>query len=137
MQRFEINFSRNGENVKTINLLKALGIALCVATASSAYAQSSDAMASGSMEAPSTNPKVVKKVDRKLGLDVRKALSKAQGFDVSNVFVRARGGAVTLTGTVPDGAQIPQAEEIAKGVAGVKSVNNKLTLGTQGGGGGG
>lgn len=123
--------------MKTINLLKALGIALCVATASSAYAQSSDAMASGSMEAPSTNPKVVKKVDRKLGLDVRKALSKAQGFDVSNVFVRARGGAVTLTGTVPDGAQIPQAEEIAKGVAGVKSVNNKLTLGTQGGGGGG
>ncbi|NPT42948.1 BON domain-containing protein [Paraburkholderia sp. 1N] len=123
--------------MKTVNLLKALGIALCVATASSAYAQSSDAMASGSMEAPSTNPKVVKKVDRKLGLDVRKALAKAQGFDVSNVFVRARGGAVTLTGTVPDGAQIPQAEEIAKGVAGVKSVNNKLTLGTQGGGGGG
>jgi hyperosmotically inducible protein len=136
MQRCEINFSRNGENVKTVNLLKALGIALCVATVSSAYAQSSDAMASGSMEAPTANPKAVKKVDRKLGLDVRKALAKAQGFDVSNVFVRARGGAVTLTGTVPDGAQIPQAEEIAKGVAGVKSVNNKLTLGTQGGGGG-
>ncbi|NPT56561.1 BON domain-containing protein [Paraburkholderia elongata] len=122
--------------MKTVNLLKALGIALCVATVSSSYAQSSDAMASGSMAAPTENPKVVKKMDRKLGLDVRKALGKAQGFDVSNVFVRARGGAVTLTGTVPDGAQIPQAEEIAKSVAGVKSVNNKLTLGTQGGGGG-
>ncbi|MFM0206842.1 BON domain-containing protein [Paraburkholderia sediminicola] len=122
--------------MKTVNLLKALGIALCVATASSAYAQSSDAMASGTMAAPGTNPKVVKKVDRKLGLDVRKALAKAQGFDVSNVFVRARGGAVTLTGSVPDGAQIPQAEEVAKGVAGVKSVNNKLTIGTQGGSGG-
>ena len=59
-----------------------------------------------------------KKTDRKLGLDVRKALSKAQGFDVSNVFVRARGGAVTLTGTVPDGSQIGQAEEVAKGVRG-------------------
>jgi hyperosmotically inducible protein len=133
MQRCEINFSRNGENVKTVNLLKALGIALCVATVSSAYAQSSDAMASGTMAAP--NAKAMKSTDRKLGLAVRKALGKAQGFDVSNVFVRARGGAVTLTGTVPDGAQIPQAEEIAKGVAGVKSVNNKLTLGTQGGGG--
>ncbi|CAH2784768.1 MAG: Predicted periplasmic or secreted lipoprotein [uncultured Paraburkholderia sp.] len=44
MQRSDINFSRNGENVKTVNLLKALGIALCVAAASSAYAQSSDAM---------------------------------------------------------------------------------------------
>lgn len=136
MQRCDINFSRNGENVKTVNLLKVLGIALCVATASSAYAQASDAMASGSMAAPGASPKTVKKVDRKLGLDVRKALSKAQGFDVSNVFVRARGGAVTLTGTVPDSGQISQAEDVAKGVAGVKSVNNKLTLGTQGGGGG-
>ncbi|AXL49652.1 phospholipid-binding protein [Paraburkholderia caffeinilytica] len=138
MQRCEINFSRNGENVKTLNLLKALGIALCVATASSAYAQSSDAMAaSGTMAAPAQNTKAMKSTDRKLGLAVRKALAKAQGFDVSNVFVRARGGAVTLTGTVPDGAQIPQAEQVAKGVAGVTSVNNKLTLGTQGGGGGG
>ena len=116
----------DGENVKTVNLLKALGIALCVATASSAYAQASDAMASrrhvigaqcqnGQEDGPQA------------GSGVRKALSKAQGFDVSNVFVRARGGAVTLTGSVPDGAQIPQAEEVAKGVAGVKSVNNKLT----------
>jgi osmotically-inducible protein OsmY len=76
-----------------------------------------------------------KKTDRKLGNDVRKALSKAQGFDVSNVFVKARNGAVTLTGSVPDGSQISQAEEVAKGVAGVKSVSNKITLGTQGGGG--
>src|SRR5471032_1490214 len=59
MQRCEINFSRNGENVKTVNLLKALGIALCVATVSSAYAQSSDTMASGSMAAPAANPKAV------------------------------------------------------------------------------
>lgn len=121
--------------MKTVNLLKALGIALCVATASSAYAQSSDAMASGSMAAPAAGATTTKKADRALGLQVRKALAKAQGFDVSNVFVRARGGAVTLTGSVPDGAQIPQAEEIAKGVAGVKSVSNKLTIGTQGGGG--
>ncbi|MFM0237933.1 BON domain-containing protein [Paraburkholderia phytofirmans] len=120
--------------MKTVNLLKALGIALCLATASSAYAQASDAMASGDMAAPSA--KTVKKADRALGLQVRKALSRAQGFDVSNVFVRARGGAVTITGSVPDGAQIPQAEEVAKGVAGVKSVNNRLTIGTQGGGGG-
>ncbi|REG49694.1 BON domain-containing protein [Paraburkholderia sp. BL6669N2] len=120
--------------MKTVNLLKALGIALCLAMTASAYAQASDAMAaSGDMAAPSA--KTVKKTDRALGLQVRKALAKAQGFDVSNVFVRARGGAVTLTGSVPDGAQIPQAEEVAKGVAGVKSVSNKLTIGTQGGGG--
>jgi osmotically-inducible protein OsmY len=123
---------KDGENVKTVNLLKALGIALCVATASSAYAQSSDAAA---MAPAAPSAKATKSADRKLGLAVRKALSKAQGFDVSNVFVRSRGGVVTLSGSVPDGSQIPQAEEVAKNVAGVKSVNNKITLGTQGGGG--
>jgi osmotically-inducible protein OsmY len=126
----------DGENVKTVNLLKTLGIALCVATASSAYAQSSDAAPSDMTDSSTAHTKSVKKTDRKLGLDVRKALAKAQGFDVSNVFVRARGGAVTLTGSVPDGAQIPQAEDVAKSVAGVKSVSNKLTIGSPNGGGG-
>jgi hyperosmotically inducible protein len=124
--------------MKAIDILKALGVAVAVAVASSAYAQSSDTMAaSGAMAAPSTNAKAVKKADRKLGLAVRKALAKAQGFDVSNVYVRARGGAVTLTGTVPDASQISQAEDVAKSVPGVKSVSNKITLGVQGGGGSG
>ncbi|HEX7931987.1 MAG TPA: BON domain-containing protein [Paraburkholderia sp.] len=121
--------------MKTVNLLKALGIALCVATASSAYAQSSDAASSGAMTSSTSRTKAVKKADRKLGLDVRKALSKTQGFDVSNVFVRARGGAVTLSGSVPDGAQIPQAEDVVKNVSGVKSVSNKLTVANPKGGG--
>ena len=116
--------------MKVVDMLKALSVVVCVAVASSAYAQSSDAMAA----APSA--KTVKKVNRKLGLDVRRALSKAQGIDVSNIFVRARGGAVVLTGTVPDGAQIPKAEEVAKGVAGVTSVSNKITLAAPNGGGG-
>ncbi|CAH2908460.1 MAG: Predicted periplasmic or secreted lipoprotein [uncultured Paraburkholderia sp.] len=122
--------------MKTVNLLKALGIALCLATVSSAYAQSSEATDSGMTSSTTSRTKTVKKADRKLGLDVRKALSKTQGFDVSNVYVRARGGAVTLTGTVPDAAQIPQAEDAAKNVAGVKSVSNKLTVATPNGGGG-
>jgi osmotically-inducible protein OsmY len=128
----------DGKNVKTVNLLKALGIALCVATASSAYAQTSDAMAaSGAMAAPATNAKSTRASDRKLGRDVRRALSRTQGFNVSNVFVRARGGAVTLTGSVPEGPMIQQAADVARGVPGVTSVSNKITLGVQGGGGGG
>lgn len=119
--------------MKVVDMLKALSVVVCVAVASSAYAQSSDATATTDA-APSA--KTTKKVNRKLGLDVRRALSKAQGIDVSNIFVRARGGAVVLTGTVPDGAQIPQAGEVAKGVAGVTSVSNKLTLGQPNGGGG-
>lgn len=117
--------------MKAMQMLKALGVVVCVSVASSAWAQSSDAMAPAS--APGA--KATKKADRKLGQDVRRALSKAQGFDVSNVFVRARGGAVVLTGTVPEGGQVAQAEEVAKTVPGVTSVTNKITIGTQGGGG--
>jgi osmotically-inducible protein OsmY len=123
--------------VKTVNLLKALGIALCVATASSAYAQASDAQAAAATAAaPATSTRAA---DRKLGRDVRRALGKTQGFNVSNVFVRARGGAVTLSGSVPDGGMIQQAGDVAKGVPGVTSVTNKLTLGlpSRGSGGGG
>jgi osmotically-inducible protein OsmY len=47
---------------------------------------------------------------------------------VSNINVRARGGAVTLTGTAPDNNQIQQAGEVAKGVAGVTSVSNKINV---------
>jgi osmotically-inducible protein OsmY len=128
----------DGENVKTANLLKALGLALCVATTSGAYAQASDATAPATTAAPATNPSTAMRTnDRKLGRDVRRALTRTQGFNVSNVFVRARAGVVTLTGTVPEGGQIQQAGDVAKGVAGVKSVNNRITLGVQGGGGGG
>jgi osmotically-inducible protein OsmY len=127
----------DGENVKKVNLLKALGIALCVATASSAYAQASDAAPpADTAAAPAANAKSTRQTDRKLGRDVRRALSRAPGFNVSNVFVRARGGAVTLTGSVPEGGQIQQAADVAKGVPGVTSVTNRLTLGVQSGGGG-
>jgi hyperosmotically inducible periplasmic protein len=66
--------------------------------------------------------------DRALGKSVRHALARAQGFDVSGVFVRARGGVVTLSGTVRSGEQIQQAEEIARSVQGVTSVTNRLAL---------
>ena len=105
--------------MKAVDMLKALGVVVCVAVASSAYAQSSDATATADSAASAQAAKTTaKKTDRRLGLDVRKALSKAQGFDVSNVFVKARGGAVVLTGTVPDGAQIPTGRGSCEGRAG-------------------
>jgi osmotically-inducible protein OsmY len=112
--------------MKSVDFLKALGGVVCVVLACNAYAQSSDAMAaSGTMAAP--DAKSMKKADRSLGLAVRKALSKGN-IDVSSVDVRARGGAVTLTGKVPEGDQIEKAGTVAQGVAGVTSVTNKLTL---------
>lgn len=113
--------------MKSVAILKTLGAALCLSVACSAsYAQDNSASApAAAMAAPATS---AKKVDRKLGYSVRKALSKTQGVDVSNIAVRSHGGAVTLEGTVPDQGQIDKAGEVAKGVAGVKSVSNKLTV---------
>ncbi|WP_395070026.1 BON domain-containing protein [Paraburkholderia silvatlantica] len=95
-----------------------------VAQAQSANAPMDASMAPGTTQAaPST-----KKADRALARAVRRALSRAQGFNVSGVFVRARSGAVTLSGTVRTGDQIRQAEEVTRSVQGVTSVTNKLTL---------
>lgn len=113
--------------MKSVAILKTLGAALCLSVACSAsYAQDASTSApAATTAAPATS---AKKVDRKLGYSVRKALSKTQGVDVSNISVRSHGGAVTLTGTVPDQGQIDKAGEVAQGVAGVKSVTNKLTV---------
>ena len=112
--------------MKTRHVLQLLAVIGCVTLTSGVYAQASDTTSMAST--PATSSKKATPADKKLGRDVRKALSKAPGFNVSNVFVKARGGAVTLSGSVPEGSQIAQAGDVAKGVPGVTSVNNKLTL---------
>ncbi|KVE42430.1 BON domain-containing protein [Burkholderia sp. BDU5] len=72
--------------------------------------------------------KAARQSNRKLGYAVRKAISKVNGVNVSNVTVRAKGGVVTLEGSVPDASQIDKAVDAAKGVSGVASVNNKLSV---------
>jgi hyperosmotically inducible periplasmic protein len=65
---------------------------------------------------------------QKLSLNVRRALSKTKGMVVKNIFVRARSGAITLSGSVPDVALISKAAEAAAGVPGVTSVTNRLSV---------
>lgn len=116
--------------MKSVEFLKALGAAVCVAVACSAYAQDNPAASGAAAMATATAAPAAstKKADRKLGYTVRKALAKAQGLDVSSIVVRSRSGDVTLTGTVPSQGQIDQAGQVAQGVPGVKSVTNKLTV---------
>jgi hyperosmotically inducible periplasmic protein len=112
--------------MKRCNVVNLLVVVGCVMLTSNVYAQASNAMPMASSSDKATP------ADKKLARDVRKALSKAPNFNVSNVFVKARGGVVTLSGSVSDGPQIEQAAEVAKGVPGVASVNNHLTLYTKG-----
>jgi osmotically-inducible protein OsmY len=120
--------------MKSVDLVKALGAAVCFTLACSAYAQDNSAqnaasapMASPAAAAPAAS-KAARRADRRLGYTVRRALAKAQGIDVSSITVRSRGGDITLTGTVPSQGQIDQAGQVAQGVAGVKSVTNRLTV---------
>lgn len=118
--------------MKSVDFLKALGLAACFAIAGSAYAQN-DAAATGGADAaataaPAHPSKAQRTANRKLGYAVRRAIGRAQGIDVSNITVRSRSGDITLLGTVPDQSQIDKAGQIAQGVAGVKSVTNKLTV---------
>jgi hyperosmotically inducible periplasmic protein len=114
--------------MKSVDFVKALGAAVCVTVALSAYAQDNSAQNAAPAAAAQAPAQSARRADRRLGYQVRRALSRTQGLDVSAIVVRSRGGNVTLTGSVPSQGQIDQAGQVAQGVAGVKSVTNKLTV---------
>jgi hyperosmotically inducible periplasmic protein len=60
---------------------------------------------------------------------VKAALIAEKDVNGMSINVDTAGGKVTLTGKVPDQAQIDKAIQIARAVDGVKSVDNKLTVG--------
>ncbi|MFM0132547.1 BON domain-containing protein [Paraburkholderia sediminicola] len=112
-----------------MNLLKPVCVFLCLVFATAAFAQGG---ASGSSDVTTAKEQksIERKANRKLSLDVRRALAKSNGVEVSGITVLARSGDVTLTGSVPEAPQIDKASEVAKGVPGVTTVINKLTIGS-------
>lgn len=113
--------------MKISPLLVVASSALLLALASSgAYAQASDANAAApAAAAPAASSKAA---NRALGRAVKRALTKNKQIDASNIYVRARDGAVRLTGFVPENAQIQIASDVTQTVSGVSSVDNKLTV---------
>jgi hyperosmotically inducible periplasmic protein len=83
--------------------------------------------ASGSAQSKQVS-KAAKAADRKLAKSVRNALRQAKDVEVADVFVFAKSGVVTLTGTVPDTSQIDTVARHAQDVEGVQRVVNRLTL---------
>jgi hypothetical protein len=59
----------------------------------------------------------------------RSALAAADEIRDLTINVDVENGSVTLTGTVASGAQKDRAEQVARGVGGVKDVKNSLTVG--------
>ena len=113
--------------MNVIRTLKLAGAALTVFASVTVWAQDSGTAAS-STAPQTTSKKAVRKADRALSKKVQSALSKG-GVDTSGINVLVKpGGAVTLAGGVTDPTQIDKATSIAKGVSGVTSVKNALTI---------
>ena len=117
--------------MKSVQLVKVVGSIFVVAVACHVYGQTSDAgaMASGPQTAPTA--KSVRVANRQLSKKVSQAIAKA-GIPTSRISVIAKQGKVTLTGSVPDANQVAQASEVTGSVAGVVSVDDKLTVGFNG-----
>jgi len=66
--------------------------------------------------------------DKALAKKVKSALETTQGVPGQQIDVTAKGGAVTLWGTVADPAERAKAVDAAKSVPGVTTVENKLAI---------
>lgn len=120
--------------MKTINGLRvAFGVAIAAmsigawpqdgASAGASASAGTAVTASGGMTA-----KAVRQANRALRRKVYAALAKHKEIDAGNIGITAKGGAVMISGTVPDASQIDTVAGVAKGVAGVTSVTSKLTV---------
>lgn len=114
--------------------LLACGLGLLVAMgAANVHAQAGATPASE--VAPASAPasqkalrKAERKADRQLAKAVRRALVKVKGLDSGQIVVVAKNGAILLGGSVPTASQIDLAVPAARGVRGVSTVNNGLTV---------
>jgi hyperosmotically inducible periplasmic protein len=117
------------KGIKTFRL--AVG-AVIVATSMSAWSQTSDTAsapgASATAASGSAAPVTGRKANRALRRQVYNAIVKHKEISAGDISVIAKDGAVTLNGTVTDASQVGTVAEIAKGVPGVISVTNKLTV---------
>jgi hyperosmotically inducible protein len=67
-------------------------------------------------------------VDSAITVKVKSALLAEPDIKSLRIDVDTRDGAVTLNGSVPSAANAERAGKVAKGIDGVKSVHNRLTV---------
>ncbi|MFX1766865.1 BON domain-containing protein [Paraburkholderia sp. A1RI-2L] len=110
---------------------KTLSLALCALLAAAALNASAQTSASAPGTAAATASITAAPAapgNTKLRRAVYAAIARHKEIHGGSIGVTAKNGAVTLNGSVTDGAQVEQVAEIARGVPGVTSVTNKLTV---------
>ena len=120
--------------MKANKVIGVMAVALPILTSMNAWSQGGAAGAPASeqdLSTPATSgaaAPTARQADRALRRKVYAAIGKHKEISAGDISVRAKDGAVTLSGTVTDADQIGKVEGIAKGVPGVTSVTNKLTV---------
>ena len=76
-----------------------------------------------------TETKGVNPADVAISDEVSMKILKDERFNDWNVAISTKNGVVTLAGTAPNADGIKVVTEVAKAVTGVKSVDNKMTVG--------
>jgi osmotically-inducible protein OsmY len=109
--------------------------AIVVAVSTNAWPQNGSApdvgaaaSVNGAAASPSSAPVLGKKANRALRRKVYAAIARHKEISAGSISVTVKDGAVTLNGTVSATSQVATVAEIAKGVPGVISVSNKLTV---------
>ncbi|TDY21553.1 BON domain-containing protein [Paraburkholderia sp. BL6665CI2N2] len=116
--------------MKAMNGLRmALGVAIAVASIG-VWAQGGASASAGEAVTASggTTAKGARQANRALRRTVYAALAKHKEIDAGDISITAKGGAVMISGTVPDASQISTVTEVAKSVPGVTAVTSKVTL---------
>jgi osmotically-inducible protein OsmY len=107
-------------------LIKVVCLAAATAFSVGAYAQSNEGTTSASAAPAPTS----KAENRALTKKVQRAFAKTRGLNPAHIYVKARDGAITLTGSCISQEQIDLAGKTAESVEGVTSVANRLSVKT-------
>jgi osmotically-inducible protein OsmY len=119
--------------MKTVNFIKFTVGATCMTLALSLYAQGTHSD-SNNPDAPSasinpTHESMSQGIDDTvITANVKASLLAEKNFASMHVRVRTREGVVRLSGTVPSLSQKHTATDVAQGINGVKSVENRLVI---------
>jgi osmotically-inducible protein OsmY len=114
--------------VKTMSDRFATAVVACITIVGCSVSYAQPPTSASAAHAASASVKADRKADRALALAVRTQLGNALGFDVSAIAVRAKGGVVTLSGSVPTEDEKNEAGKVVRSVEGVSSVTNNLRV---------
>jgi osmotically-inducible protein OsmY len=117
--------------MRTAFTLLSLFFALAIINTGEQTAMAAAAKGDTDKSAPTATDQQENEADRKISQQIRQAVTKDDSLSVSaqNIKIITQDGKVTLRGSVKNDSEKQKIAEKAKQVAGVKNVENLITIG--------